>query len=509
MSKGYGVIALTGGGVGALDSIDGSVLSDGDVAFAVVAAADQIYFYTLDSSSAAAESSPTVISPDTNAGDKRWLLTEIHGKNSFTLYDGTNIGYTQFVTNILELYNSRTSGVVRVSVKDGAGNKETAATFTGGGAVSLYYDNSVKIATSSTGATITGTTVSNNYNDASGYTVPFRKNVLINGDFKIAQRGTAFTSATTPANSDDVYLLDRWNLISDGNDIVDVGQTQAVVPTTGFENSIYLDVETANKKFGIVQFVENNNIYNIKGKTATFSFWAKVSDATKLDNVKAGIISWSGGSDTVTSDIINAWNNENVNPTLSANWTFENTPANLNVSTDWAKYTVSGAIDTASTVNVGVVIWSDVTDTTTGHFLYITGCQLELGAVATDFEYRSFSEELALCQRYYEKSYQHNVAPGTADVLGSVENYLAGLPNATYTAALQVVYKVSKRTTPTVTTYSTVTGATGKLRDVVAGGDINSSQECGGENGVFLLGTATGAATSFNMRCHWVASIEL
>jgi hypothetical protein len=73
-SKGYGAIALTGGGTGALDKIDGSVLNDGDVAFVVDAVNNNQYTYTLVSDSAAAESSPTVISPDSNAGDKRWVL---------------------------------------------------------------------------------------------------------------------------------------------------------------------------------------------------------------------------------------------------------------------------------------------------------------------------------------------------------------------------------------------------------------------------------------------------
>ena len=47
------------------------------------------------------------------------------------------------------------------------------------------------------------------------------KNAIINGDFKIAQRGTSFTAATTPLNDDDTYLLDRWKLLSDGDDVVD------------------------------------------------------------------------------------------------------------------------------------------------------------------------------------------------------------------------------------------------------------------------------------------------
>jgi hypothetical protein len=73
-SKGYGAIALTGGGTGALDKIDGALLNDGDVAFVVDAVNNNQYTYTLVSDSAAAESSPTIISPDSNAGDKRWVL---------------------------------------------------------------------------------------------------------------------------------------------------------------------------------------------------------------------------------------------------------------------------------------------------------------------------------------------------------------------------------------------------------------------------------------------------
>ena len=77
------------------------------------------------------------------------------------------------------------------------------------------------------------------------------QNFLINGSFSIAQRGTAFTAATTPANSNDTYLLDRWLLLSDGNDIVDVSQ----LAVTSDENPFALQalVATANKKFGFLQ----------------------------------------------------------------------------------------------------------------------------------------------------------------------------------------------------------------------------------------------------------------
>jgi hypothetical protein len=102
----------------------------------------------------------------------------------------------------------------------------------------------------------------------------------------------------------------------------------------------------------------------------------------------------------VTSDIISAWGAEGTNPTLIADATYENSPANLNLTTSYATYSVSAAVDTASTKNIIVFIWSDVTDTTAGDFLFITDVQLEVGSVATPFERRPFGTELALCQRY-------------------------------------------------------------------------------------------------------------
>jgi len=221
------------------------------------------------------------------------------------------------------------------------------------------------------------------------------KNRIINGDFKIAQRGTSFTSGS---NSDDTYNLDRWYVLSDGNDIVDITQTTTV--PTGAQNSIGLDVETINKKFGIAQIIEASNCYDAIGGNVTLSFQAKVSSLTKLDNVKCAIVAWSGTADTVTSDIISAWGVEGTNPTLIANATYENTPANLSVTTSFASYSVTANVDTASTKNIILFIWSDVTDTTLGDFLYITNVQLEKGSTATSFDYRPYGTEYALCQRY-------------------------------------------------------------------------------------------------------------
>ena len=76
----FSCTALTGGTDGSLDNIDGAILSDGDIGYVVNAADETVSVYTLDASSGDAESSPDIISPDTNAGTKRWILTKLIGQ---------------------------------------------------------------------------------------------------------------------------------------------------------------------------------------------------------------------------------------------------------------------------------------------------------------------------------------------------------------------------------------------------------------------------------------------
>lgn len=159
-NKAYAAIALTGGGTGALDAIDGAGLVDGDLALVIDAVNNVVELYTLNSTVGGASSSPTLIPPALNAGDKRWELVKLYAKDSITLNDGTNIGILQFSTNVLELYQQKHGGVVRVSIEDGAGNKETSIVATGGGSVDLYYDNVKKLETTALGVTVTGAVVS-------------------------------------------------------------------------------------------------------------------------------------------------------------------------------------------------------------------------------------------------------------------------------------------------------------------------------------------------------------
>jgi hypothetical protein len=288
------------------------------------------------------------------------------------------------------------------------------------------------------------------------------KNYLINGGFAIAQRGIAFTSM-----NDDAYTLDRWYILSDTNDVIDVTQETTTVPTNG-QFAIALDVETANKKFGIATIIENKDVIGLVGNTVTFSFKAKVSSTTKLDNVKAAIVAWSGTADTVTSDIISAWGAEGTNPTLIANATYENSPANLNLTTSYATYSVSAAIDTASTKNLILFVWSDVTDTTAGDFLYIAESKLELGSIVTPFEYAggTIQGELAACQRYYNAP---SLTPSALMIYsGSSSGGFAANAYSNY------FFPVQMRTTPTVTFYAH-DGSAGQVTLYVASVAIKST----------------------------------
>jgi hypothetical protein len=336
------------------------------------------------------------------------------------------------------------------------------------------------------------------------------KNYLINGGFAVAQRGTSFTS-TGGANNDDAYTLDRWYILSDGNDAIDVTQDTTTVPTNG-EFAIALDVETVNKKFGIATIIENADVIGLVGNTVTFSFKAKVSATTKLDNVKAAIVAWSGTADTVTSDIISAWGAEGTNPTLIANATYENTPANLNLTTSYATYSITAPVDTASTQNIILFIWSDVTDTTLGDFVYIAESKLELGSTATAFEYAggTFGGEVAACQRYFQKSYQYTDAPGTVTNQGSI--MAAPDANVSYKSFPNVIFPTIMRSPTTLTVYNPATGVAG-LATAIRNGATNANQP------IFLDGTSQNGFQSFvdnsatstgnQLKFHYTASAEL
>jgi hypothetical protein len=135
----------------------------------------------------------------------------------------------------------------------------------------------------------------------------------------------------------------------------------------------------------------------------------------------------------------------------------------------------------------------------------ITGVQMELGATATAFEHRTYGEELALCQRYYQKTYNSDVNPGTVTNVGSQITRAHASSNVYY-VELQRNTKVTMRTTPTVTPYST-NGASGKVKGSSDITVIAINDE--GENSFGYPQLASGVSAADDVRCHYVATAEL
>ena len=199
-----------------------------------------------------------------------------------------------------------------------------------------------------------------------------RKNWIINGDFQISQRG-AYTSATGLTSSW-TYYLDRFktriNSIS-GNLTHKVDQTVDGKLT----DTVRLDAtSTASGYINLLQQVED--LQKLKGQSVTFSAWVK------SNNTNAKLVLHRDGSNAQTA----------TTHTGGGGW--ELLTATVTLATTITTVGLYCGILANATGNVSI---------TSGDYFEIAFVQLELGSVATNFEHRSYGEELALCQRYFEK----------------------------------------------------------------------------------------------------------
>jgi hypothetical protein len=148
----------------------------------------------------------------------------------------------------------------------------------------------------------------------------------------------------------------------------------------------------------------------------------------------------------------------------------------------------------------------NATDDTANDFR-LCGVQLEAGSVATEVEQRTFPEELALCERYYEKSYEYAVVPGTAVTPGAMGWYVQNI-SAPFLSGMTVVFKTRKRITPTTVSYSPNSGTAGKIFDSSAAADQASTVFGGSEASVGYYAITT-AAGPISFAYQWTASAEL
>jgi len=317
-----------------------------------------------------------------------------------------------------------------------------------------------------------------------------RKNLMINGDLSIAQRGLIITAATSFNNNDDSYMLDRWNLLSDGNDIVDVSRIVDIDGDSRF--AMKAVVQTINKKFAFVQYLEANDSIALRGKKLSVSFRAKTTAAKLINNIRAAIVAWDSTADVLTSDMISAWGAQGVNPTLIANWTFENTAIDFALSTSYQKFTIPNIdFDTAGANNLALIIWVDDTDAASGDELILKEIQVEQNKVVTEFEVLPFKTRLDICLRYFQKSFGLDVTPAQGVGAGAIS---AAGNNAVGQLQTYMRFTVPLRVDPTMVGYNPVS-SNAKWRNLTDGTDhtglINFQDES--EFGVSLINSADDA----------------
>ena len=238
------------------------------------------------------------------------------------------------------------------------------------------------------------------------------RNLIINGAMQVAQRGTSTASVT----SGGYHACDRWNLF--GSSFGAYTGSQSSTSPDGFANSLKLDCTTADASpaaddhMGIQMKFEGQNLQQLQkgtssaksvvvsffvrsNKTGTYTLELDDRDNTRSFSKTYTISSantWEHKTVTFAGDTTGALDDDNAHSFNLSWWLMAgSTFTGGTFTTGWEARTNANRVS-SSNVNLS--------DNTSNEW-YITGVQMEVGDVATAFEYRSISEEEALCHRYF------------------------------------------------------------------------------------------------------------
>jgi hypothetical protein len=286
---------------------------------------------------------------------------------------------------------------------------------------------------------------------------PSFRNLIINGDMQIAQRGTSSTGITSGG-----YLTaDRWTFLINTQGT----WTQTVendAPTgSGFRKSLKMLCTTADASPAtgdyvfIDQYFEGQNCQQIRKGTSsaqplTLTFWVKanktgtyiasIRDADNNRSVSASYTistsgTWEKKTITFPADSTGALDNDNALSLYVRFWMGAG-----------SSYT-SGTLETtwASSTNANLAVGQVNLADTINNYIQFTGVQLEVGPVATPFEFLPINQELLMCQRYtWIIRDANNINSGSFDFLpgGTVDN--------SATARFTVQHPVQMRTAPSL-----------------------------------------------------------
>jgi hypothetical protein len=211
------------------------------------------------------------------------------------------------------------------------------------------------------------------------------RNLIINGAMQVAQRGTSVTGATSAGYS----TVDRMNHNSSGATLnmsrqdFTLGQTD--VPSQ-FKHYFRMNATTGANNAGLRYKVED--VQSVPEGSVTLSFYAKGTNPNGGNfEIDLSQSFGSGGSTSVSLPV-----------------------ETFIVTSSWQRFTFTVTVPSLSGKTIGsgnnfqIYLKQPNADNSTNAWtLDITGVQLEVGDTATPFEHRSFGQELALCQRYYQK----------------------------------------------------------------------------------------------------------
>lgn len=323
----------------------------------------------------------------------------------------------------------------------------------------------------------------------------------------IWQEGITFADIT-----DDSYVADVWNFLHNGQAPDVVGNPGG--STDDFARQLAVTTDSNDTQFGIVQFLQNKDTIPLRGKTVSMSAEVRSVGGPTVTHIRMNVIVWTGTADSLTSDVVGTWGAGN--PTLATNWAYIGTPADLTVTASKTTVVVEGLTIPTNANNIGFFVWTPDLEATASIFS-IQNCQLKLGIKAGTFKARSFGEELARVQRFLDKSYDLGTSPGTATATSSI-NYntrvaIAGSVGGTLRPGA-IRWNIPMRTTPTVTFYSTSSGASGAVRNVTASTDRTGATAGGAsERGVTNISISNASANAIAaddvIQFHYVADARL
>jgi hypothetical protein len=335
------------------------------------------------------------------------------------------------------------------------------------------------------------------------------KNKIINGDFGINQR--AFSSST--AGNTNAYNFDRWMQLGTGGTTTWTAQTftTGTAPVAGYEGKNFLQIaSTGQSAVGdnsrITQKIES--VRTFAGQTVTVSFWAKASTGTP--NFAAYFYQDYGTGGSPSTPLLVNGNK-------------------VTLSTSWARYSLTIAIPSLSGKTLGTAgndaLWLIMASSAGSNFnaetnslgiqtttVQIWGVQVEAGSKATPFQTASGGSpqaELAMCQRYYQKSFAQGTAPATnAGRNSSVENYAIQAAGAFGLALVRL--PVVMRTAPTVTIYNP-SAANNQARNFTLSSDCSGTTVEGQTDTAFrYFYTLPASTVSTNVIiAHYEATAEL